>query len=40
MLTLNERIEAAAQRGHALTFVVGGDAVPVSYEQLHEEAGG
>lgn len=40
MLTLNERIEAGAARGHELTFVVGGDHVPVSYAQLHEEARG
>ncbi len=40
MLTLNQRIEAGAARGHALTFVVGGDHVSVTYEQLHEEARG
>lgn len=40
MLTLNERIEAGATRGHELTFVAGGDHVPVSYAQLHEEARG
>lgn len=40
MLTLNERIEAGAARGHDLTFVVGGDHVAVSYAQLHEEARG
>ncbi|MFL6207200.1 MAG: fatty acyl-AMP ligase [Acidimicrobiales bacterium] len=38
MLTLTERIEAGADRGHDLTFVVGGDAVAVPYRQLHEEA--
>ncbi|MET0902132.1 MAG: AMP-binding protein [Acidimicrobiales bacterium] len=38
MLTLTERIEAGADRGHGLTFVVGGDHVAVSYRQLHEEA--
>ncbi|HEX4868713.1 MAG TPA: fatty acyl-AMP ligase [Acidimicrobiales bacterium] len=38
MLTLNQRLEAGADRGHALTFVVGGDHVPVPYAQLHEEA--
>jgi len=40
VLTLNERIEAGAARGHSLTFVVGGDHIPVSYAQLHEEARG
>ncbi|MET0728564.1 MAG: AMP-binding protein [Acidimicrobiales bacterium] len=40
MLTLNQRIEAAAGRGHALTFVVGGQHVTVPYEQIHEEARG
>jgi fatty-acyl-CoA synthase len=38
VLTLTQRIEAGADRGHDLTFVVGGDHVPVSYRQLHEEA--
>jgi fatty-acyl-CoA synthase len=38
VLTLNQRIEAGADRGHDLTFVVGGDHVPVSYRQLHDEA--
>jgi fatty-acyl-CoA synthase len=38
VLTLNQRLEAGADRGHALTFVVGGDHVPVPYAQLHEEA--
>ncbi|MGQ0434949.1 MAG: AMP-binding protein [Microthrixaceae bacterium] len=38
MLTLNQRIEAGAARGHSLTFVVGGEHVPVPYAQLHEEA--
>ncbi len=40
MLTLNQRIEAGAARGHALTFVVGGDHQTVPYDQLHEEARG
>ncbi len=40
MLTLVQRIEAAAARPHSLTFVVGGDHVPVTYAQLHEEARG
>ncbi len=40
MLTLNQRIESAAARGHSLTFVVGGDHVPVPYAQLHDEARG
>ena len=40
MLTLNQRIEAGADRGHDLTFVVGGDHVPVSYRRLHDEARG
>jgi fatty-acyl-CoA synthase len=40
MLTLNQRIEAGAERGHALTFVVGGEHVAVPYRQLHEEARG
>jgi len=40
VLTLNQRIEAASARGHGLTFVVGGDHVPVSYAQLHDEARG
>ena len=38
MLTLTQRIEAASARGHSLTFVVGGEHVPVPYAQLHEEA--
>lgn len=38
MQTLNERIERGARRGHALTFVVGGDHVAVPYAQLHQEA--
>jgi len=38
VLTLNQRIEAGAARGHSLTFVVGGEHVPVPYAQLHEEA--
>ncbi|MEX2292730.1 MAG: AMP-binding protein [Acidimicrobiales bacterium] len=40
MLTLNQRIEAASARGHSLTFVVGGEHVPVPYAQLHDEARG
>ncbi len=40
MLTLNERVEAGADRGHDLTFVIGGDHVAVPYRQLHEEARG
>jgi len=38
VLTLTQRIEAGAARGHGLTFVVGGDHVTVPYAQLHEEA--
>lgn len=40
MLTLNQRIESAVALGHSLTFVVGGDHVPVPYAQLHDEARG
>ena len=40
VLTLTQRIEAGADRGHDLTFVVGGDTVAVPYRQLHEEARG
>ena len=40
MPTLIERVEAGADRGHDLTFVVGGDPVTVPYRQLHEEARG
>ena len=40
MLTLNQRIERAPERGHALTFVVGGTPVEVPYAQLLEEAKG
>ena len=40
MLSLNERIEMGAERGHSLTFVVGGDHVAVPYAQLHQEARG
>ncbi|MDP1821346.1 MAG: AMP-binding protein [Acidimicrobiales bacterium] len=40
MLSLNERIERGAERGHSLTFVVGGDHVAVPYVQLHLEARG
>jgi fatty-acyl-CoA synthase len=35
---MTQRIEAGADRGHDLTFVVGGDHTPVPYRQLHEEA--
>jgi len=38
VLTLNQRIEAAAARGHSITFVVGGEPVDVPYAQLHDEA--
>jgi len=40
VLTLNQRIEAGAARGHSLTFVVGGEHISVPYAQLHEEARG
>jgi fatty-acyl-CoA synthase len=40
VLTLAQRIERASDRGHALTFVVGGDHVTVPYAQLHAEARG
>ncbi|HJR27053.1 MAG TPA: AMP-binding protein [Acidimicrobiales bacterium] len=40
MLTLPQRIERATDRGHALTFVVGGEPDVVPYAQLHEEARG
>ena len=40
MLTLHQRIERAADRGHVLTFVVGGEPVDVPYAQLFEEACG
>jgi fatty-acyl-CoA synthase len=40
VLTLTQRIEAGADRGHDLTFVVGGEVVTVPYRQLHEEARG
>jgi fatty-acyl-CoA synthase len=40
VLTLNERLERAAEGPHALTFVVGGDHVPVPYSHLHREAVG
>ncbi len=40
MLTMTQRIEAGADRGHGLTFVVGGDHVTVSYRQLLDEACG
>ena len=35
---MTQRIEAGADRGHDLTFVVGGDHVAVPYRQLHDEA--
>jgi fatty-acyl-CoA synthase len=38
VLTLNQRLERAPERGHALTFVVGGTPQVVPYAQLHEEA--
>ena len=38
MLTIPQRIEAGADRGHDLTFVVGGDHIAVPYRQLHDEA--
>src|SRR3954447_5313089 len=38
VLTMTQRIEAAAGLGQNLTFVVGGDHVTVPYAQLHEEA--
>ena len=38
MLTMTQRIEAGADRGHDLTFVVGGDHIRVPYRQLHDEA--
>src|ERR671912_596689 len=38
--TMTQRIEAGADRGHDLTFVVGGDHQAVPYRQLHEEARG
>jgi fatty-acyl-CoA synthase len=40
VLTMTQRIEAGADRGHDLTFVVGGDHIAVSYRQLHDEARG
>jgi fatty-acyl-CoA synthase len=40
VLTLHERLEAAADLGHDLTFVVGGDPVVVPYAQLLDEARG
>jgi fatty-acyl-CoA synthase len=40
VLTMTQRIEAGADRGHDLTFVVGGDEIAVPYRQLHEEARG
>jgi fatty-acyl-CoA synthase len=36
--TLTQRIESSLDRGHALTFVVGGEEAVVPYTQLHEEA--
>jgi fatty-acyl-CoA synthase len=38
VLTMTQRIEAGADRGHDLTFVVGGEPHAVSYRQLHDEA--
>jgi fatty-acyl-CoA synthase len=38
VLSLTQRIESSLDRGHSLTFVVGGDEVVVPYTQLHEEA--
>jgi fatty-acyl-CoA synthase len=38
VLTLNQRLERAPERGHALTFVVGGQPDEVPYSQLLEEA--
>ncbi len=38
VLTMTQRIEAGADRGHDLTFVVGGDHVRVPYRQLYDEA--
>jgi fatty-acyl-CoA synthase len=35
---MTQRIEAGADRGHDLTFVVGGDHTAVPYRQLHDEA--
>lgn len=40
VLTMTQRIEAGADRGHDLTFVGGGDHVVVPYRQIHEEARG
>ncbi len=40
MLTLLQRLELAATRGHSLTFVVGGDHVAVPYDELHQQARG
>ena len=40
MLTMTQRIEAGADRGHGLTFVVGGDHITVPYRQLLDEARG
>jgi fatty-acyl-CoA synthase len=38
VLTLTQRAEQAADRGHACTFVVGGDEVVVPWAELHEDA--
>ena len=38
MLTMTQRLEAGAARGHDLVFVVGGDHVRVPHEQVHHEA--
>ncbi len=40
VLTLVQRIEEAAARGHAITFVGGDEPVEVCWAQLHEEAKG
>jgi fatty-acyl-CoA synthase len=38
VLTLTQRAEQAADRGHACTFVVGGEEVVVPWAQLHDDA--
>ena len=40
MLTMTQRIEAGAERGHDLVFVVGGDHVRVPLAQVYDEARG
>ena len=40
MLTLNQRLERAPDRGHALTFVIGGTPDEVPYADLLEDAKG